>query len=85
MNQENAAPVAKEELRALVCEEWQNILREELGDDAPATIGDIRQMVREAVRENPPAPAASPAPALSETDIDAIARRIIQITGKSGK
>ena len=51
MNQDNA-PITKENLRAVLCEEWLNILREELGEDAPATIGDIRQIAGSHLRKS---------------------------------
>ena len=83
MNQDNA-PITKENLRAVLCEEWLNILREELGENAPATIGDIRQMVREAICENPSVLVSDSAPTMSETDVNAVAHRIVDIMRASG-
>ena len=83
MNQDNA-PITKENLRAVLCEEWLNILREELGENAPATIGDIRQMVREAICENPSVLVSDSAPTMSETDVNAVAHRIVDIMRESG-
>ena len=83
MNQDNA-PITKENLRAVLCEEWLNILREELGENAPATIGDIRQMVREAICENPSVLVSDSASTMSETDVNAIAHRIVDIMRESG-
>ena len=83
MNQDNA-PITKENLRAVLCEEWLNILREELGENAPATIGDIRQMVREAICENPSVLVSDSASTMSETDVNAVACRIVDIMRESG-
>ena len=83
MNQDNA-PITKENLRAVLCEEWLNILREELGENAPATIGDIRQMVREAICENPSVLVSDTASTMSETDVNAVAHRIVDIMRESG-
>ena len=83
MNQDNA-PITKENLRAVLCEEWLNILREELGENAPATIGDIRQMVREAICENPSVLVSDSASTMSETDVNAVAHRIVDIMRESG-
>lgn len=71
--------ITMENLHAIAGEEWMKILREEVGDAAPATIADIRQMVRDAMRESPPPPAAAAPVRLSQTDISAIAREVAAI------
>ena len=70
-----ATATTKESMRAVAREEWLNILREEFGDEAPATIGDIRRIVREAIREDPAAFAPGHAHLMTEADMDAIAQR----------
>ena len=75
----NSEIITKENLRAIAGEEWRKILQEEIGDDAPATLGDIRRMVRDALRENPALPESAAPVKLSQSDIDAIARRVAVI------
>ena len=58
MKQENA-PVTRDEVGQIIREEWQKFLRERreaLGDDAPATAEDLRQILREALHDAVAAP-----------------------------
>ena len=65
--QETPQTYTRQELGAIVRDELLNILREareareELGDDAPVTADDLRQILREELRKNFPASGGSSA------------------------
>ena len=57
-------PVTRSELGDMIREECRNALRDvrnELGDNAPATAADLRQILRQTLRENFSAPRQSSA------------------------
>ena len=76
---QNGDFITKEELNAIAAEEWMDMIRKELGDDMPATIGEIREMAREAALKH-----AAPVVRISDADIEAIARRVAVILRETG-